>query len=373
MSDNKKIDVITLHRIVNYGSVLQAYATQYILEKLGYKVEFIDYYPERMHMLGMLKRIKNKSERLKKNIFFRMAARTVMFPSYILRFTVFKSFIKKHLNLTKKVYKTEEDLEKDIPDADVYCTGSDQVWNTGWNERIDYPFFLKFVPENKKCISFSASFGKSKLEDWEKEETKQLLSKYSYLSMREKSGVDIVKNLGFDNAINVVDPTLMLNREEWNKLASDKYKNEDYIFVYNLNRNKKIDMYVQNLAKDKNLKIYYVSYSLHEFYKKGKMKCNVKVEDFLALIKNAKYVVTDSFHATAFSINFNTQFMIVFPEKYSTRVKNILEITHLENRIVKNTEDVSLSDNKIDFKEANEILKNQRKIAKDFINRSLEE
>lgn len=368
----KKIEVITLHRIVNYGSVLQAYATQYILNKKGNNVEFIDYYPERMHMLGMLKRIKNKSDFLSKNLFARTAARIIMLPSYVQRFMVFKKFIKKYLNTTQKIYMTEEEIEKDIPEADIYCTGSDQVWNTGWNEKIEYPFFLKFAPNNKKCISIAASFGKSELERWEIEETKKLLSKYSDISTRELSGVNIIKELGFNNVINILDPTLLLNGEEWSKIASNKYENQDYIFVYNLNRNKNIDNYVQKLAKEKKLKVYYVSYCLHEFYKKGKMKCNVKVEDFLALIKNAKYVVTDSFHATAFSINFNTQFMIVFPEKYSTRVKSILEITKLESRIVKNPNDISLSDEKIDFKEANDILSRKREEANKYIDRITE-
>lgn len=189
--------------------------------------------------------------------------------------------------------------------------------------------------------------------------------------MREKSGVEILENLGIKNSINVLDPTLLLNKEEWSKLASDKYKGKNYIFVYNLNRNKKIDKYVEKLSKEKHLKIYYVSYALHEFYKKGKMKCNVSVADFLSLIKYATYVVTDSFHATAFSINFNTDFMIVFPEKYSTRVKNILEITGLESRIVDNCEDVSLANINIDFENANMILKLERKKAKDYLNEVL--
>lgn len=77
----KKIEVITLHRIVNYGSVLQAYATQYALENMGYDVEFLDYYPERMHLLGMLKRIKNKNNKLKKSLILRTIARCIMFPS----------------------------------------------------------------------------------------------------------------------------------------------------------------------------------------------------------------------------------------------------------------------------------------------------
>ena len=217
------------------------------------------------------------------------------------------------------------------------------------------------------CFSYAASFGKSNLEDWEKNETKKLLEKYSNISMREKSGVEILENIGIKNSINVLDPTLLLNKEEWSKLASDKYKGKNYIFVYNLNRNKKIDKYVEKLAKVKKLEIYYVSYALHEFYKKGKMKCNVSIEDFLSLIKYAKYVVTDSFHATAFSINFNTNFMIVFPEKYSTRVKSILEITGLESRIVTDCNDVSLANNNIDFKNANMILDDERRKSKKYL------
>ena len=359
----KKISVITLHRIVNYGSVLQAYATQEVLEKKGYDVEFIDYYPERMHMLGMLKRIKNKGDKFRKSFIIRNVARIIMFPSYVLRFKRFHGFIKKKLNLSNRIYKNEEDFSKNPPKADFYCTGSDQVWNSGWNEKIDHPFFLDFETNGKKCFAYAASFGKGKLEDWEKEETKKLLMKYSDIAMREKSGVEILENLGIHSGINVLDPTLLLSGNEWSKVASKKYKNKKYIFVYNLNRNKKIDAYVEKLAKEKNLDIYYVSYALHEFYKKGKMKCNVKVEDFISLIKNATYVVTDSFHATAFSINFNTQFMIVFPEKYSTRVKSILEITNLQSRIVDDYNDVSLANYEVDFDEANKILAEERRKA----------
>lgn len=99
------------------------------------------------------------------------------------------------------------------------------------------------------------------------------------------------------------------------------------------------------------------------FIKKERWSDNVKVEDFLSLIKNATYVVTDSFHATAFSINFNTQFMIVFPEKYSTRVKSILEITNLQSRIVDDYNDVSLANYEVDFDEANKILAEERRKA----------
>lgn len=357
---NKKIEVITLHRTVNYGSVLQAYATQYILEKLGYTVEFIDYYPERLHMLGMLKRIKNKKKQFKNNIVLRNIARIIILPSYIKRFYVFKKFVKKHLHLTNKTYYTEEDLEKDVPLADIYCTGSDQVWNVGWNEKIDYPFFLKFVPDNKKCIAYSASFGKSKLDDWEKDETKELLKRYSHIAMREKSGIDILEELGIKNGVHVLDPTLLLTKDDWSSLISDKYKNKKYIFMYNINRNAKLDNYAKKLSKEKNLPVITVSYQFHELFKFGNVKVNPKVEDFLSLIDNATYVLTDSFHCTAFSINFNKNVLVFYPEKYSTRLASIVEMTGIEDRVVSNYNDLTICNRKINFDYATNKLKKER-------------
>lgn len=368
----KKIDVITLHRTVNYGSVLQAYATQYILEKLGYEVEFIDYYPERLHMVGMLRRIKNKNEKFKKNIFIRNIARIIIFPSYIKRFYVFKKFVKEHIKLTRKTYVTEEDLEMDIPEADVYCTGSDQVWNVGWNEKIDYPFFLKFVPSNKKCIAYSASFGKSKLEDWEKEETKKLLQKYSSLAMREKSGVEILEKLGIENGVQVLDPTLLLDKNDWNSLISEKYKGKKYIFVYNINHNKKLDDYAVKFAKQKKMPIIYVSYNYHDCFKHGKLKCNTKVENFLSLISNAEYVLTDSFHCTAFSINFNKQLLVAYPEKFSTRLASIVELTGLQNRVIDDYNNFNICDRPINFNYANKVLKQERKKSLDYLKYAIE-
>lgn len=361
MANKKKVGIITLHRVVNYGSVLQAFALQEKIKNLGYDVEMIDYYPERLTMIGMLKRIKNKNAKFEHSLLLRTIARIIIFPSYVLRFHTFFSFLKKHIILTPKVYKTKEELEKYDFDYDIYCTGSDQVWNCGWNEKFDYPYYLSFAPDDKKKIAYAASFGKSKLDTDEIAETKKYLSRYDSISLRETSGVDIVSKLGIKESVNVVDPTLLLNGEEWRKISSNKYSNDDYILVYNLNRNKKIDMYAKNLSKKSGLKVRFLSYQLHEFYKKGKIMCNPKVEDFLALIDNAKYVITDSFHATAFSINFNTPFVIVYPGKYSTRLQSILKITGLENRVAQDENDMSAINNEIDFSKINSIIDEERK------------
>lgn len=369
----KKVEVITLQRVPNYGSVLQAYATQKIIEKLGFESELINYFPERMHVKAMLRRIKDKNKKFKKSLILRTIARVIILPSYFIRFNTFNKFINNKLNMTNKVYHSNLELIKDLPEADVYCTGSDQVWNSGWNEGIDEALFLDFVPDSKKCIAYSASFGKKKLEEWEKDKTKDLLKKYDAISLREKSGVDILDDLNLKESKHVVDPTLLLNGDDWRKISSNKFKDEKYILVYNLNRNKKIDNYAKNLSKKTGLKVKYLSYQLHEFYKYGKMYCNPRVEDFLALIDNAEVVITDSFHATAFSLNFNTNFIIVYPGKYSTRIQSILELTGLEDRVAKNENDLEIFNSKIKFNKVNKIIEKERINSLEWLKNSLKE
>lgn len=367
----KKVGIITLHRVVNYGSVLQTYALQKKIYECGCDSTVIDYYPKRLHMFGMLERIKNKGEKFKKNFLIRNIARIIILPSYIIRFNVFKSFLKKYIKMTVKTYYEESDFDNEKFDFDVYCTGSDQVWNSSWNEKIDKPMFLNFAPKSKKKISYAASFGKKKLESFEITETRNLLQNYDAISLREKSGVDIVEKLGINKSVHVVDPTLLLDGNEWRELSSNKYKDDKYILVYNLNRNKKIDKYAENLSKKTGLKVRFLSYQLHEFYKKGKISCNPKVEDFLSLVDNAEYIITDSFHATAFSINFNKQFVIVYPENFSTRLQSLLELNNLENRVAKSECDLKIIDNKIDFNVVNKIMNKERKRSLDWLKKAL--
>jgi len=369
----KKISLITLQNVPNYGSVLQCYATEQIIKNMGYEVETLNYLPKRMTKLGMLENIKYKNQKLERSIFLRTIARIIIFPSYLLRFRIFKKFRDKYLNMTKKVYKKYSDILSNLPKADIYCTGSDQVWNSEWNDEIDKALFLNYVPDNKKRIAYAASFGKIELEASEKDKIKEMLKKYDRISLRESSGVNIVNDLGIKGAVNVVDPTLLLSGNEWRKITSNKYNYEKYILVYNLNRNKKIDNYAKNLSKKTGLKILYLSYQLHEFYKKGKMVCNPKVEDFISLIDNAEYVISDSFHATAFSLNLNTQFIIVYPGKFNTRLQSLLKLLDLENRVAINDSDLRIIENKIDYKLVNKKMIKMRDESLNWLKKSLEE
>lgn len=357
---SKKVGIITQHRVVNYGSVLQTYALQEKIKELGYDCEVIDYYPERFTPLGMLKRIKNKGEKFRKSFLIRTAARIIIIPSYIMRFHMFFAFLDNRIGMTDKTYRSEEELKMEKFDYDIFCTGSDQVWNYGWNEKIEYPYYLAFAPESARKISYAASFGKSELDSVEIDETRRLLKRYNAISLRELSGVKIVEGLGIKNSVNVLDPTLLLTGKEWRRISSGKYRGDKYILVYNLNRNPKIDSYAKELSNQMGLEVRYLSYQLHEFYKNGKMFCNPQVEDFLALIDGAQYVITDSFHATAFSLNFNKEFVIVYPGKYSTRLQSILEILELTDRVAKDEKDMSIVKSRIDYDHVNKKLDAER-------------
>ena len=367
------IGLITLHKIVNYGSVLQAYATLKAVEKLGHTATLIDYYNERMHLLGMAKRIKYKKELFKKNIPARLAAQCIMLPSYVHRFHIFKRFWRKYYRLTENTYGSFDELAENPPIFDIYCTGSDQVWNSGWNECIDRAFFLDFIPKNKQCFAYAASFGKPELDISEKAETAELLRKYGSLSVREASGVEILRDLGFEGALNVLDPTLLLNYDDWKPMISDRFKKKRYVMVYNLNRDSRIDKLAKRLAKAKNLPVYTICYSYHEKLSRcGKTYCCPKPEDFLSMIYNAEYVVTDSFHCTAFSINFSKKFLSVYPQKFGTRLQSIIELCGLDNRVADENTDISAADVNIDFDDVNKRLMPERIKAFDYIKSALD-
>ena len=356
-----KIELVTMHRVKNYGSVLQTYANQKVLEEMGHNVEVLDYYPERYTKKGMLERIRNQNKYLRKFKVLRIIARILILPSYLKRFKTFEMFLKKNIKLSEKIYYSYDEIKNNLPAADMYMTGSDQVWNSEWNGGIDRALFWDFEEIKKEQrIAYAASFGKNQLSEEEKDITKKLLLGYNAISLREKKGVEICEELGVKDSREVLDPTLLLTSEEWEKIASNRFMDEEYILVYNLNRNSRIDKYAKNLSKKTGVKIKYISYQMHEFYKNGKMYCNPKVEDFLSIIKNAKYIISDSFHATAFSLIFHKEFVIIYPGKFSVRLQNILIKLGLEDRVAVDEKDLKIIDKTIDYEKVSLKLQAER-------------
>ena len=361
-----KIDIITLHRVRNYGSVLQALATQNILRDMGCETELIDYYPERYKSVGLLKRLKNKSRRLAKNPILLLAARMIISISYIKKKIVFDKFLKNYLKLTPVTYRSEEELINNVPVADAYCTGSDQVWNSYWNEGVDKPLYLSFVPAGCYKFSYASSIGNSDLTQEEANTVKPYFEDYKHITVRENTGIKIMNDMGIDGVEQMIDPTLLFPAQYWNKYTSDKYKNQKYVVTYNLHHDGRIDKYANVLAKENGCKVYNISYNLHDIVRKGTLKWCPETEKYLGLIRDAQYVVTDSFHATVFSLSFGKKFLVIYPEQASSRLRSILELLGLQNRGFDDMPPLEAIKGDIDFNDVHSKLEAERKRARSY-------
>lgn len=364
-----KISVITYHRVYNYGAALQAYATEKALNNLGYEAELVDYIPKKVKNYGSVAQVFYESGLFSDNLVKRILSTIVKTPSYRKQRSVFDGFIDKRITMTKPYY-SEEELKSDIPQADVYFTGSDQVWNNTYVKEFDGVYFLSYA-ENKPKIALSASFGRK---DFTKDELGWMmpwLKKYTAISVREKSGLELLKDADIPLKEHTLDPTLILRKEEWEKLISD-VKHEDYILVYQLHGSSKAEDYAVKIGNEKKLKVLRIVTMLHQKSGKSNPVVLPEVEEFLSLIYHAKYVVTDSFHGTAFSLNFNKNFIVCPPGKTGERIQSVLELTNLTERIATSEEDaVSLSDKTIDFTKCNQVFDEERDKAKRYVENAL--
>ena len=290
---------------------------------------------------------------------------------------MFPRFLNKYLNQQDKVYGTEESFKKIKIDSDIYCTGSDQVWNSGWNGGILKPLFLSFVPDNVKKIAYSASFGKPQLDDWEKEETRLLLQRYSAISVREKSAVNICEDLGLPSVTHVLDPTLQVNKDFWMSLLTESQRvrtdKGKYVLVYQLNSNREFDRYAKEFAKRKGWKLVRFCLRYDQIVRPGKSILIPEVTDFISLIANAGCVITDSFHGTAFCCNLNTPMICIYPNEFSSRLASLLQLTGLEQRHLKEYNDFSyVEKTNVDFERVNFILNQERAKGVAFLKNALE-
>ncbi len=356
-----KVSIITRHAIPNYGSVLQSFASQKAFEKLGYDAEIINYirYDERGKESVLTNchigknGLKNK---IKRNIYF-----CLQYPNSQKMLKTFDKFQKQYLKLSDRLYGSMEELSEHLPDADVYVTGSDQVWGKIGTSEYDPAYFLKFVPENKHQIAFSASFGKTDLDSQLVQELESLLENYKSILVREKSAVELISQHTHKTAELILDPTLLLKRNDWAQLCENTgIENTDYIFVYQLHHNKQMEKYITQLQIKTGLPVYRVHPSIFYALKPGNFIHLPTPGQFLSYIKNAKYMVTDSFHGTVFSLIFNTPFIDIVPETTGTRIYSLLEQLGLKQRILKDFKDFSWMEDIIDFDEVNSILEVKR-------------
>ena len=354
------IKVITRHAPSNYGSLLQSIATITLLERLGHTCEIIDYIRDDEHGLKAVTTSLNGKQSWNGNPLKRLAYIALRYPEEKTAELKFNRMRKEHLKLTKRC-RTLEDLKR--LDADVFMTGSDQVWGPTLNGHYDEAYFLSFVKEKPK-IAFAASFGKTEFTDAIVTEYKRFLSEYSSIAVREDAAVNMLKRWGIQCAGQVLDPTLMLSETEWSQLIKPVETPKRYILVYQIHKDKKLGNYARRFAEHTQLPLLRVSPFLHQVSREGKLKLLPGIGEFLYYIKQCTYFITDSFHGTAFALNFNKDFIEILPNTSTgSRNLSILRLTKLENRIVSDFKDFSLANERIDYNRVNSILQEQRDIS----------
>lgn len=322
----KRIAIITFHRADNYGGVLQAFALQKTIMDLGYEVHIIDYSPRKIcknydliDTCSLKRFIKSlltyKERKSKKN--------------------AFDNFRKKNLNISQSV--TYSELSNFSKRYDKLITGSDQVWNYELTAS-DGVYFLDFVEDSKKKISYAASFGIADIPKEKIEWYREKISSFAQISVREKTGVELVKKLSGRYAENDIDPVFLLKKETWESIFNKRPIESKYIFLYMCNTD--IINFAKQIADDKNIKIVKLVNAkavLHTKLNVGNDYIDLSPEDFLSYIYHADYVLTGSFHAMAFSIIFNKKFMVKSLDKDGSRIFDLLDITNLQGRLVSNS------------------------------------
>ena len=363
-----KVSVITRHAIANYGSLLQAFATQKVLENLGCDCEIVDYIRDDESYKQHEKTLLKSKEEWNNNPIKRALYLLMRQPESVKAGKRFEKERNELLNLSER-YTSPEALKDNPPAADIYMTGSDQVWGPVANGTYDDSYCLSFTKSKK--TAFAASFGHTEMTEELKGYYKKWLAQYSSIAVREDSAVEILKDLGI-NANQVLDPTLLLSKEYWKEYLLP-IKKEKYILVYQLHNDKKLGEYAKKVAKAKGLSLIRVAASFHQITREGKFKWCPKLGEFLSYVDNAECVITDSFHATAFAINFNTPFVEVLPNnKTGTRNLSILNLTKLTDRVLKDFNDTDLADKEIDFSYANLVIEDQRQHSINILKNMLE-
>lgn len=349
-----KVGICTINDNGNYGNRLQNYAIQEVLKKRGINVETIS---NEINNYGLKYYINNFKTILVRILKLNKHRRLVRFLKFNKNIK-FANFGIDKLHIPKNINKK----------YDYFITGSDQVWNPNFNRMSDIDF-LTFTTQEKR-IAFSASFGISELPENMKEYYKKRLLGIEYLSVREDRGKEIIEELTGRKDVQVlVDPTMLLTAEEWDKVAKKpkQLKTDKYILNYFLGElSERRKKEIERVAKENNCEVINILDKSSPFYETGP-------SEFLYLEKNAFLICTDSFHSSIFAILYDRPLIVFDREdtkaKMNSRLDTLLKKFKLENRWYKNK--ITKEQLKVDYEETYKILEEERKKAKNFIENAI--
>ena len=331
---NKKVGILTWHYYENVGSNLQAYALMKTINKYGFETKFINYQQAKLHD-SYLKRITKIFLSKFNNLFPGILPQRLKFRSF--------DFQRQYFPMTKSIINPKE-LSKTNDIFDIFVCGSDQIWSP---IVYDSHYFLDFV-HNKYKFSYAPSIGCNYINEELQSDYKKLISKLNGISVREEKGRELLAKLNISAKV-VLDPTFLLNKEEWLLISSNRLIDIEYIFCYFLGSNKNYRTKVQDYAK-KNKK-YLIMFS--DFIDDDNY-CDQRVykigpKEFLSYIYYASEVFTDSFHGVVFSLKFEKKFNAFYRFKeddknnQNSRIINILSKINLNNKLISDSQDLDLT------------------------------
>lgn len=344
----KKVGNLTFHNAYNYGAALQTYALQKVIISFGLDSEIIDY-----RSAGVFKR------NTLKNIYYFF---TLSNP--FKRAKLFKDFHQKYLKISKEKYNSINDMKNIADKYDYFILGSDQIWNEKLTNGIDPVYFGKFN-NNRSNISYAASVGRNTISEDEKVRLNEYVRYVDHISVREESAINFFENSSVEC---VLDPTLLLDYTEWNKVESNNLQNEKYILIYGLENNRFLDEIAIKLS-DNNTSIKEIS----PYYRYNKSIIKpvgpIGPREFIEYIHKADIVITDSFHGLVFSILFQKEFYAVPPKNDSVRMTSLLNKLKI-NRMIFNESDLKKVE-KIDYEESMINLRIERENSINFLKKAL--
>ena len=321
-----KIGILTYHRSHNYGALLQAVALRYRLSQMGHKVYFIDYWPEyhrQMYALYSIRRALRYG--IKGAIRYTWNA-IAKYQRRKERYDSFRKFIQTYIEPYCAPYTDKEKY-------DVIVYGSDQIWRKqpGLSGRFNPVYFADNILRADKHIAYAASMGIVDLTEKDKGFLKNKLGKFTRISVRENNLSEALKEMGIQNEV-VLDPTLLLSSEEWERLTPIKrVYNEKYVLYYRLQAGAFDERAIENFAKGYGCKLLILEGSVGK--KKNNILSAASPTEFLSLMKNADYVFTSSYHGLLFSLMFHKEFYASFSAN-SSRAESILSKLNLTDRLL---------------------------------------
>ncbi len=319
----KKIGIATFCKVNNYGALLQAYALSQYLKKEN-EVEFLN--------IRFNSRAKtSQKETMKKDTIFQKIIGKI-------KKIKFEQFRRKNLIISNEVIHGDKDSKEIRDKYDYYIVGSDQVWNTDITNDTR-AFFFDFI-KTKPKIAYAASYGKENISEIERKWSEKYLKNFKTVSVREKQSAIYLRQELNINAKVVCDPVFLLNKDEWINKNNLKNKNKTYILLFYMESNSTLKSIIENIKYKYNYPIIAIKGGIQEL-KNIKHIEGMGPKDFLSIIYNAKLIITNSFHALAFSIIFNKKVIAFEHSKWNLRISNLLELTNNNEKIIRLKDNVN--------------------------------